>query len=217
MAPPTVYSKMLVAMPSDEASVHEQLLADPDGATMLPDDTCGQLALKGLVKLEHAYGWSLTTLGRTAIRRSRAHDGPFDWASFHRFLAGGEGPGVTSTQSGVQGTEERALVVTGVAEPVLPRNGDICDARCASEPSAEHPNLQVDENRRVNLARVLNELAGHELSTLIATARLLGIPRSVLHETLAGLGLGDAEAREIEWAMNRPLGWLDQNHKGTPD
>lgn len=217
MEPPTDYSKMLAAMPSDETSALEQLLADPEGVTALTDGPCGQLALKGLVESDHTNRWRLTSLGRSAIRRSRAHDAPFDWASFHRFLAGGEGHILTSAQSVVETTTERATVATDGIALVSLCNGDLGDGGCASEPSAEDRHLPVQENRRENLARVLNELGGHELSTLIATARLLGVTRLVLHEALAGLGLGDAEAREIEWAMNRPLGWLDQDHQGTPD
>lgn len=75
----------------------------------------------------------------------------------------------------------------------------------------------MQDNRRANLIGVLKELAGRELGPLIEEARLLGVPRSVLHDAIAGRGLGDDEAREIEWAMNRPTGWLDQDHQGGPD
>jgi hypothetical protein len=35
-----------------------------------------------------------------------------------------------------------------------------------------------------------------------------------LLKTLSALDIDDRLARDIEWVMHRPLGWLDEDHRG---
>ena len=63
-------------------------------------------------------------------------------------------------------------------------------------------------NQQANLIQIIHEIATVDFP-LREAAQMLGIELTNLQRALQGSGLGAAEAREVEWAMNRPNGWLD--------
>jgi len=68
--------------------------------------------------------------------------------------------------------------------------------------------------RRANLRLLLNELRREGIACREARARMLGIPAEEFGRIVRGAPVSDRLARDVEWAMNRPRGWLD---RVTPD
>ncbi|UPG92771.1 hypothetical protein [Luteibacter aegosomatissinici] len=68
-------------------------------------------------------------------------------------------------------------------------------------------------NRRGNLRAILLELEGDGIESALRVDQVLGLPTGTLAELREGAQVTDAMAREIEWAMNRPAGWLDRGPK----
>jgi hypothetical protein len=66
-------------------------------------------------------------------------------------------------------------------------------------------------HRRANLRRLLLELESEGIESNLLIDQVLGLRTGVLAELRKGDDIPDALAREIEWAMNRPPGWLDRN------
>ncbi|HVI56268.1 MAG TPA: hypothetical protein VM621_14590 [Luteibacter sp.] len=135
-----------------------------------------------------------------AEERPEAVSAPVDWAGFQRFLVGGA-DGVGDPRE-----TENETMTDPTAEPVTGASAHEAGAR-----------WQVQGNRRQNLVTVLKELGARVTEALIAESTLLGVPQAALRDALAGRGMGDAEAREIEWSMNRPVGWMDWDHGTSLD
>ncbi|WP_369929190.1 hypothetical protein [Xanthomonas sp. NCPPB 2632] len=77
--------------------------------------------------------------------------------------------------------------------------------------------LRLQRIRRANLIGLMEELGPEGLEPRIRKSKLLGLSREALQRAIGGGGLAEEEAREVEWAMNRPRGWLDADHRGEPD
>jgi hypothetical protein len=66
------------------------------------------------------------------------------------------------------------------------------------------------EQRRANLRHLTRQLAEEGMESLAAQGAALGyLTEKELRDLLAGARISDAVAREIEWAVQRPVGWLD--------
>lgn len=70
---------------------------------------------------------------------------------------------------------------------------------------------KIPLNQRANLIELSRELTADGWPHR-KTAAFLGIAVGSLTRALQGLGLRPEDAREVEWAMNRPHGWLDHSH-----
>jgi hypothetical protein len=46
---------------------------------------------------------------------------------------------------------------------------------------------------------------------------LFGMTRAELDRIFGGGTIGDATARDLEWSMNRPAGWMDRAHPDDVD
>lgn len=66
-------------------------------------------------------------------------------------------------------------------------------------------------NRRVNLEKLLHELEEDGVDSKILVDQFLGLPLGTVALLCKGETMPDKMAREIEWAMNRPGGWLDRD------
>lgn len=77
--------------------------------------------------------------------------------------------------------------------------------------------LRLQRIRRENLIGLMAELGPTRQEPRIKKSKLLGLSREGLQRAISGGGLTDEEAREAEWAMNRPRGWMDIDHRGEPD
>lgn len=75
---------------------------------------------------------------------------------------------------------------------------------------AGHLPDSVQLNRRGNLRVLLRELEGDGLESTLLAEHVLGLPTGTVSGLRNGVDITDAMAREIEWAMNRPAGWLDR-------
>ncbi|MGA7437038.1 MAG: hypothetical protein WBW32_02785 [Luteibacter sp.] len=71
----------------------------------------------------------------------------------------------------------------------------------------------MQTHRRANLSRLLFELESDGIESNLLIDQVLGLRTGVLASVRKGADIPDAIAREIEWAMNRPPGWLDRNPK----
>ncbi|QDE39623.1 hypothetical protein FIV34_10605 [Luteibacter pinisoli] len=68
-------------------------------------------------------------------------------------------------------------------------------------------------NRRANLRTILDELAVDGITGAVTRASILGIDDRELLAMLRGKYISNEAAREIEWAMQRREGWLDEDHR----
>ncbi|UPG92778.1 hypothetical protein [Luteibacter aegosomatissinici] len=68
-------------------------------------------------------------------------------------------------------------------------------------------------NRRGNLRALLQELEDDGIESAVLVDQLLGLHAGTLADIRRGTEITDATAREIEWAMNKPVGWLDRGPK----
>ena len=71
----------------------------------------------------------------------------------------------------------------------------------------------IQLNRRANLRTVLDELAVEGITGAVTRSSILGIDDRELLAMLRGKHIGNDAAREIEWAMQRREGWLDEDHR----
>ncbi|HVI55618.1 MAG TPA: hypothetical protein VM621_11305 [Luteibacter sp.] len=75
----------------------------------------------------------------------------------------------------------------------------------------------VQLNRRANLRGILIELDWTGVCSYENQASFLGLgKRQVLTEFLRGVDITTAVARDIEWAMQKRRGWMDEDHRGEP-
>jgi hypothetical protein len=70
--------------------------------------------------------------------------------------------------------------------------------------------------RRANLTTVLRELETDGVFGLGLKAEVLGTTERVLESVLEGHAMPDDLAREIEWAAQKPAGWMDEDHRSGP-
>ncbi|UPG88265.1 hypothetical protein L2Y96_12630 [Luteibacter aegosomaticola] len=68
----------------------------------------------------------------------------------------------------------------------------------------------VQLNRRGNLRQLLQQLQGDGIESFPLIDRLLGLEGGSTEVIQRGAYITDAMAREIEWSMNLPEGWLDR-------
>jgi hypothetical protein len=73
--------------------------------------------------------------------------------------------------------------------------------------------LQI--NRRANLRSIIEELESDGVESALLIDQVLGMATGTVANVRKGAEITDAMAREIEWAMNRPSGWLDRGPKET--
>jgi hypothetical protein len=68
----------------------------------------------------------------------------------------------------------------------------------------------VQLNRRGNLRLVLQDLEGEGIESFPLIDQVLGLAAGSIKVIQKGAYITDAMAREIEWSMNLPKGWLDR-------
>jgi hypothetical protein len=72
-------------------------------------------------------------------------------------------------------------------------------------------------NRRANLRGVLVELDWLGVCSYENQAAFLGLrKRQVLTDLLRGAEIPAPMARDMEWAMHKRQGWMDEDHRGEP-
>jgi hypothetical protein len=74
------------------------------------------------------------------------------------------------------------------------------------------PNL-VQLNRRANLRLILKELTSEDVKGIQAQAKALHIGLRFLEEMLTGGYIPETFAREVEWVMQKPDGWMDEDER----
>jgi hypothetical protein len=79
------------------------------------------------------------------------------------------------------------------------------------------PNDGVQFNRRANLRGVLIELDWLGVCSYENQAAFLGLgKRQILTDLLRGTDITTSAARDVEWAMQKRRGWMDEDHRGEP-
>lgn len=79
------------------------------------------------------------------------------------------------------------------------------------------PDEGIQLNRRANLRGILIELDWLGVCSYENQAAFLGLgKRQVLTELLRGADIAPSTARDIEWAMQKRQGWMDEDHRGEP-
>jgi hypothetical protein len=76
--------------------------------------------------------------------------------------------------------------------------------------------LKKEEARRANLVAVLHELENDGVSRLPTKAEALGVEHIDLTRVLRGATMCDRVALAIEWAVQKPAGWMDVDHGDDP-
>ncbi len=72
-------------------------------------------------------------------------------------------------------------------------------------------------NRLTNLKACVDQLRREGATSRQKQAELLGLSSGRdLASLLTGIHIYDDAAREIEWSMNKPKGWLDRDHRLEP-
>jgi len=85
------------------------------------------------------------------------------------------------------------------------------------ESRAAAPNDGVQLYRRVNLRSVLIELDWLGVCSYENQAAFLGFgKRQILTDLLRGTDITTSAARDVEWAMQKRCGWMDEDHRGEP-
>lgn len=81
--------------------------------------------------------------------------------------------------------------------------------------NALHMATQI--NRRANLRACINQLNREGITSTQKQAESLGLyASSDLESFVAGSYINEEAAREIEWSMQKPKGWLDNDHRLEP-
>jgi hypothetical protein len=78
------------------------------------------------------------------------------------------------------------------------------------------PMIDLQAARQANLITVLRELETDGVVGLGLKAEVLGTTDRVLEAILEGRAMPDELAREIEWAAQKPAGWMDEDHRFGP-
>jgi hypothetical protein len=85
------------------------------------------------------------------------------------------------------------------------------------ERHAALPTDSMQLNRRANLRGVLIELDWLGVCSYENQASFLGLgKRQVLTDLLRGADITSHVARDMEWAMHKRSGWMDEDHRGEP-
>ncbi|QWT21426.1 hypothetical protein KPL74_05340 [Bacillus sp. NP157] len=71
----------------------------------------------------------------------------------------------------------------------------------------------IQLNRRANLRTVLDELTAEGITGSVTRASILGIDDREVLAMLRGKHIDNEAAREVEWAMQRRVGWMDEDHR----
>ncbi|WP_157006507.1 hypothetical protein [Luteibacter yeojuensis] len=72
--------------------------------------------------------------------------------------------------------------------------------------------------RRGNLRLLMATLSTEGVDAWDTSGKLLaGISGVQLRALMRGMVIDDAMAREMEWSMQRPVGWMDHAHVGLLD
>jgi hypothetical protein len=79
------------------------------------------------------------------------------------------------------------------------------------------PDDGVQLNRRANLRGVLIELDWLGVCSYENQAAFLGLgKRQILTDLLRGIDITPSTARDVEWAMQKRCGWMDEDHRSEP-
>jgi hypothetical protein len=79
------------------------------------------------------------------------------------------------------------------------------------------PDDGVQLIRRANLRGALIELDWLGVCSYENQAAFLGLgKRQILTEFLRGADISGSVARDVEWAMQKRRGWMDEDHRGEP-
>jgi hypothetical protein len=88
---------------------------------------------------------------------------------------------------------------------------------CRRDQHLTTPDDGVQLIRRANLRGALIELDWLGVCSYENQAAFLGLgKRQVLTEFLRGADISSATARDVEWAMQKRRGWMDEDHRGEP-
>jgi len=79
------------------------------------------------------------------------------------------------------------------------------------------PDDGIQLNRRANLRAVLIELDWLGVCSYENQAAFLGLgKRQILTDLLRGTDITTSAARDVEWAMQKRCGWMDEDHRNEP-
>ena len=85
-------------------------------------------------------------------------------------------------------------------------------------PSDATRDLERQTRRRANLRHLVDLLIDEGIVSDTVQGAILGnVSGDALREILAGAEISDDFAREVEWAMSRPEGWLDEKRQDALD
>lgn len=85
----------------------------------------------------------------------------------------------------------------------------LIDGERPSSPPESRPDV-IQRARRDNLRSVLTELQGDGIESAVLSEQVLGLHVGALTQIGRGALITNAMAREVEWSMNKPAGWLDR-------
>ena len=68
------------------------------------------------------------------------------------------------------------------------------------------------KTRATNLAALLAELTSDGVMSLREQADMLGVAEGLLSRLMSGEPVSDAVVQEMEWGMQKPQGWMDEDH-----
>jgi len=102
-----------------------------------------------------------------------------------------------------------------VVGAVMPEPGQVANPLGADEglKAAPSPDQVL---RSVNLAAIVAELAGDDPGGRAFAAEILDLSAAHLGAMLDGGAIPDELARDIEWAAQKPSGWLDRAREYEP-
>jgi hypothetical protein len=214
-----VHPITLEALSPDEAQVLHQLCAREEPPVNLPQDVCRSLVSKDLLTGGDASAWHPTLLGAMVFRRSHPIGDVPNWPDFRRFMEGDRSRRPHPSEPGLDSHDVAAPAPGGTpgADGVPGSTGGAQGSERERGLDARAEWLRIQKTRRANLLRLVDEVSGSKLDTMIVLSQILGIARESLREALDSRGLSDSDASELEWAMNRRKGWLDADHTGEPE
>jgi hypothetical protein len=215
-----VHPITLESLSPEEAQVLHQLCARGEPPPVnLPQDVCRSLVSKDLLTGEDTSAWHPTLLGTMVFRRSHPIGSVPDWPDFRRFMEGGQSRLPHPSEPDLDSQDGAAPAPEGIpgADGVPGSMGGAHGSGRERGLDARAEWLRIQKTRRANLLRLVDEVNGSKLDTMIVLSQILGIARESLREALDSRGLSDSDASELEWAMNRRKGWMDADHTGEPE
>lgn len=112
-----------------------------------------------------------------------------------------------------------SLQVVGVIAPSTKPGPAAIPASAAAEVAAVlrvASRAEQVQRRSTNLAEVVRALGGERAGGMSLVSQVLGVPEADLWLILHGSPMSDEVAKEIEWAANKPAGWMDGAHELEP-